>query len=73
MRESSLPQEPAGRGLWLPELAQEIAEATAFVLLVGEKSIGPWQAMEYYEALDRPTPRVTGLAYLVKIAGVVEI
>jgi hypothetical protein len=40
-------------GLWLPELAREIAEATAFGLLVGEKGIGPWQAMEYYEALDR--------------------
>jgi formylglycine-generating enzyme required for sulfatase activity len=40
-------------GLWLPELAREIAEATAFVLLVGEKGIGPWQAMEYYEAVDR--------------------
>ena len=40
-------------GFWLPELAQEIAEATAFILLVGEKGIGPWQAMEYYEALDR--------------------
>jgi Novel STAND NTPase 1/TIR domain len=40
-------------GLWLPQLASEIAEATAFVLLVGEKGIGPWQIMEYYEALDR--------------------
>src|SRR5271166_1939325 len=40
-------------GWWLPELAREIAEATAFVLLVGEKGISPWQAMEYYEALDR--------------------
>jgi hypothetical protein len=30
-----------------------IAEATAFVLLIGEKGIGPWQIMEYYEALDR--------------------
>jgi formylglycine-generating enzyme required for sulfatase activity len=40
-------------GLWLPELARGIAEATAFVLLVGEKGIGPWQALEYYEALDR--------------------
>ena len=40
-------------GFWLPELARGIAEATAFVLLVGEKGIGPWQAMEYYEALDR--------------------
>jgi hypothetical protein len=40
-------------GLWLPEVARGIAEATAFVLLVGEKGIGPWQAMEYYEALER--------------------
>jgi formylglycine-generating enzyme required for sulfatase activity len=40
-------------GMWLPQLAQEIAEATVFVLLVGEKGIGPWQAVEYYEALHR--------------------
>src|SRR5438105_15261010 len=40
-------------GFWLPELAKEIAEATAFVLLVGKKGIGPWQALEYYEALNR--------------------
>jgi WD40 repeat protein len=40
-------------GYWLPELAKEIADATAFVLLVGENKVGPWQVMEYYEALDR--------------------
>src|ERR1700740_1320723 len=40
-------------GLWLPELARAIAEATAFILLIGEKGIGPWQVIEYYEALDR--------------------
>jgi formylglycine-generating enzyme required for sulfatase activity len=40
-------------GLWLPELARAIAEATAFVLLIGEKGIGAWQVIEYYEALDR--------------------
>src|SRR5438876_1938007 len=40
-------------GLWLPELARAIAEATAFVLLVGEKGLGPWQVIEYYEALDK--------------------
>src|SRR5215467_9065049 len=40
-------------GLWLPQLAREIAEATAFVLLVGEKGVSSWQAMEYYEAVDR--------------------
>jgi formylglycine-generating enzyme required for sulfatase activity len=40
-------------GFWLPELAKEIGEATAFVLLVGDKGLGPWQVIEYYEALDR--------------------
>src|SRR6266403_2933725 len=40
-------------GFWLPELSREIAEATAFVLLVGEKGLGLWQVIEYYEALDR--------------------
>ena len=40
-------------GYWLPELGNAIAEATAFVLLVGEKGLGPWQVTEYYEALDR--------------------
>jgi hypothetical protein len=40
-------------GLWLPELAREIAEASVFLLLVGEKGVGPWQTMEYCEALDR--------------------
>jgi formylglycine-generating enzyme required for sulfatase activity len=56
--------DPAGRiffapkslrvgGFWLPELAKQITEASAFVLLVGEKGLGPWQLIEYYEALDR--------------------
>lgn len=40
-------------GFWLPEIAKEITEATTFVLLVGEKGTGPWQVLEYYEALDR--------------------
>jgi formylglycine-generating enzyme required for sulfatase activity len=40
-------------GFWLPELARQIAESTAFVLLVGERGLGPWQIIEYYEALDR--------------------
>jgi hypothetical protein len=38
---------------WLPELAKGISEATAFLLLVGEKGLGPQQVIEYYEALDR--------------------
>jgi formylglycine-generating enzyme required for sulfatase activity len=40
-------------GFWTAQLAQEIAEATVFVLLVGEHGVGPWQVPEYYEALDR--------------------
>lgn len=40
-------------GYWLPELAKEIAASTAFVLVVGENGLGPWQNIEYYEALDR--------------------
>jgi len=39
-------------GFWLPALAQAIAEADAFVLVVGERGLGPWQLLEYYEALD---------------------
>lgn len=37
----------------MPERAQEIAEATAFVLLVGKNGLGPWQTLEYQEAVDR--------------------
>ena len=37
----------------MPELAREIAEATAFVLLVGKNGLGPWQTIEYYEAFNR--------------------
>jgi TIR domain len=40
---------------WLPSLANEIAEASVFVLLVGEKGVGPWQVLEYNEALSRRT------------------
>jgi hypothetical protein len=40
-------------GYWLPQLADAIAQATIFVLLVGEKGLGPWQVDEYYEARDR--------------------
>jgi formylglycine-generating enzyme required for sulfatase activity len=40
-------------GFWSAQLAQEIADATAFVLLVGEQGVGPWQVLEYDEALDK--------------------
>ena len=38
---------------WMPTLAKEIAEATAFVLLIGKNGLGPWQTLEYQEAIDR--------------------
>src|SRR6516165_114575 len=38
---------------FLPELAKEIEQSTAFVILVGEKGVGRWQVVEYYEAFDR--------------------
>jgi hypothetical protein len=56
-------------GMWLPELAHEIAEATAFVLVVGQKGIGPWQAMEYYEALDRRVKQHNFPVVLVLLEG----
>src|SRR5262249_50381196 len=40
-------------GVWSSQPAQEIAEATAFILLVGKHGIGPWQVLEYDEALDK--------------------
>lgn len=38
---------------WAPELAKGVAESKAFILLVGENGLGPWQVIEYYEALDK--------------------
>ena len=38
---------------WSKELAEGIAQADAFVLLVGEQGIGGWQEIEYYEAFDK--------------------
>src|ERR1700730_15547565 len=40
-------------GSWSAQLAQEIADATAFILLVGERGLGDWQVLEYDEALDK--------------------
>src|SRR6516162_1795768 len=40
-------------GAWTAQLAEGIAEADAFILLIGEAGVGKWQAPEYYEALDR--------------------
>jgi hypothetical protein len=40
-------------GFWLPKLAQDIRECDAFILLLGRNGAGPWQELEYYEALAR--------------------
>jgi len=40
-------------GFWSKALAEEIAQADAFILLVGEKGVGDWQVLEYDEALDK--------------------
>jgi formylglycine-generating enzyme required for sulfatase activity len=39
-------------GSWSAQLAQEIAAATTFILLIGTE-VGPWQVLEYDEALDK--------------------
>jgi hypothetical protein len=44
-------------GSWSAQLAQEIAEANAFILLVGEQGVGDWQVLEYDEALDKRAVR----------------
>src|SRR6266436_6375561 len=40
-------------GFWSRTLAEEIAKADAFILLVGEKGVGDWQVLEYDEALEK--------------------
>lgn len=47
------PQSLRPGAYWMPALAKEIAEATAFLLLVGKNGLGPWQTLEYQEAFDR--------------------
>jgi hypothetical protein len=42
-----------GAGFWLPKLAGQIAEAEAFLLLIGPNGVGPWQEVEYFMAFDR--------------------
>jgi formylglycine-generating enzyme required for sulfatase activity len=47
------PTELRAGGFWSPQLAQGIADASGFILLVGEHGIGNWQVLEYNEALDK--------------------
>jgi formylglycine-generating enzyme required for sulfatase activity len=45
-------------GYWLKQLADEIAQATTVVLLIGERGLGRWQFDEYCEARDCHVPVV---------------
>ena len=47
------PSSLRGGGFWSKTLADEIARADAFILLVGERGVGNWQVLEYDEALDK--------------------
>src|SRR5215472_2803995 len=47
------PQSLRPGAYWMPTLAEEISEATAFVLLIGKNGLGPWQTLEYQEAMQR--------------------
>src|SRR5215831_15895807 len=40
-------------GFWSRTLAEEIAQADVFILLVAERGVGDWQVLEYDEALDK--------------------
>jgi hypothetical protein len=44
---------PAPGGAWTDQLAEALARADAFILLIGEHGIGKWQVPEYDAALDR--------------------
>ena len=63
------------RGTWTSHaepraLAKEVAEATAFVLIVGEKGVGPCQIAEYYyEAIDRRLKEQTFPVILLLLDG----
>jgi formylglycine-generating enzyme required for sulfatase activity len=56
-------------GFWSKALAEEIAQADAFILLVGEKGVGNWQVLEYDEALDKRVKSVDFPAILVLLEG----
>jgi len=44
------PESNTGGAYWLPRLADELAIADAVLLLIGRR-LGPWQEMEYFEAM----------------------
>jgi formylglycine-generating enzyme required for sulfatase activity len=56
-------------GFWSRALAEEIAQANAFILLVGERGVGDWQVLEYDEALDRRVKSSNFALVLVLLKG----
>ena len=44
------PRALTGGAYWLPRLAEEVGRSEALLLIIG-KRIGPWQEIEYYEAM----------------------
>jgi formylglycine-generating enzyme required for sulfatase activity len=54
---------------WSRALAEEIAQADAFILLVGEQGVGNWQLLEYDEALDKRVKRPDFPLILVLLKG----
>jgi len=63
------PENLRAGGFWTVQLAQEIADATGFILLVGEKGIGSWQLPEYAEALDKRVKSPDFPVVLMLLAG----
>src|SRR6266700_164922 len=56
-------------GSWSAQLAQELAEANGFILLIGESGIGNWQVLEDDEALDRRVKSTDFPVILVLLEG----
>src|SRR5262245_42617599 len=56
-------------GFWSRALAEGIAQADAFILLVGESGVGDWQVLEYDEALDRRVKSSNFAVVLVLLKG----
>src|SRR5947208_15377327 len=56
-------------GFWSKALAEEIAQADAFILLVGESGVGDWQVLEYDEALDKRVKSPNFAVVLVLLNG----
>lgn len=55
----------AGRP-WQAQIADAVAEADIFVLLVGPKGLGPWQVPEYQEAYDWHVKKQLPIVMLLK-------